>query len=68
MLLALVFAGLIITQFIVPTFKDEQTWWLFRKNNTKNRLKKLYIQLHAAEDEQEIKRIEKEIKNLEKRK
>lgn len=63
-LLALGIIGLIMTQFVVPTLKDEQTWWIFKKNNTKKQLKKLYIELASAKDVQEIKEVQKKIKAL----
>ncbi len=60
------FIGLVVTQFIVPTIKNEQTWWLFKKHSTKKKLSKLYIELASAQDEQQVKRIEKEIAELNK--
>lgn len=62
----LMIVGLIITQFIVPTLKNEQTWWMFKKHSTKKQLETLYIELSKAQDVIEIKEISKKINKLNK--
>jgi len=61
------FIGLMITQFIVPTIKGTETWWLFRGNHPTKNLSKTKVRLENVKTEKEVEAVEKQIKTIRKK-